>query len=67
VRGDRHRHYCGNQENIQNAYNLAGQRGPTDSDITRRFVFSGTWDLPFGGDKRFASPACPPRRPAAGR
>ena len=47
--------YCGNQEGVQNAYNLAGQRGPTDSNVTRRLVFSATWDLPFGRGRRYAS------------
>jgi len=47
--------YCGNQEAVQNAYNLAAQKGPSDSNVTRRFVFSATWDLPFGRGKRYAS------------
>jgi hypothetical protein len=45
--------YCGVQEGIQNAYNLAGQRGPGDSNIPRRLVASVTWDLPFGKDRRY--------------
>jgi hypothetical protein len=47
--------YCGNQEAVQNAYDLAAQRGPSDSNVTRRFVFSATWDLPFGKGKRYLS------------
>jgi hypothetical protein len=51
--------YCGAQENVQNAYNLAGQRGPTDSNVPRRFVFSSTWDLPFGHGHRYVSSGVP--------
>src|SRR5581483_6701484 len=51
--------YCGNQEAVQDAYNLAAQRGPTDSNVTRRFTFSGVWDLPFGHGKRYASAGAP--------
>jgi hypothetical protein len=45
--------YCGAQESVQNSYNLSGQRGPSDSNVPRRFVFSTNWDLPFGKGKRF--------------
>jgi hypothetical protein len=45
--------FCGTQEAIQNAYNLRGQYGPSDSNVPRRFVFSGNWDLPFGPSKRY--------------
>ena len=44
--------YCGTQEAIQNSYNLKAQYGPSDSNVTRRFVFSGNWDVPFGPGKR---------------
>jgi hypothetical protein len=47
--------FCGAQEAIQNAYNLKGQYGPSDSNVTRRFVFSGNWDVPFGPGKRYAT------------
>ncbi len=47
--------YCGTQEAVQNAYDLAAQRGPSDSNVPRRFVFSTTWDVPFGHGHRFAS------------
>jgi len=43
--------YCGAQEAVQNSYNLSGQRGPSDSNVPRRFVFSSNWDLPFGKGK----------------
>jgi hypothetical protein len=45
--------YCGTQEAVQNAYNLSAQRGPSDSNVPRRLVFSATWDLPFGKGRRF--------------
>jgi hypothetical protein len=45
--------YCGTQEGVQNIYNLRAQRGPSDSNASRRFVFSGAWDLPFGKGQRF--------------
>ena len=34
-------------------YNLSAQRGPSDSNVPRRFVFSATWDLPFGNGQRY--------------
>ncbi len=45
--------YCGQQESVQNAYDLAAQRGVSDSNVPRRFVFSANWDLPFGHGKRY--------------
>ncbi|MBI3684447.1 MAG: TonB-dependent receptor, partial [Acidobacteria bacterium] len=45
--------YCGVQGAIQDAYNLAAQRGPSDSNVPRRFVFSATWDLPFGRGRQY--------------
>ena len=44
--------YCGIQENVQNAYSLSAQRGPSDSNVPRRFVCSATWDVPFGHGHR---------------
>jgi hypothetical protein len=51
--------YCGTQEAVQSAYDLAAQRGPSDSNVPRRFVFSSTWDLPFGKGHRFAATGVP--------
>jgi len=45
--------YCGTQENVQNVYNLSSQRGPSDSNVPRRLVFSGAWDLPLGKGHRY--------------
>ncbi|HLJ14698.1 MAG TPA: TonB-dependent receptor, partial [Bryobacteraceae bacterium] len=45
--------YCGTQEAVQNAYNLSAQRGPSDSNVPRRLVFSAAWDLPFGKGQRY--------------
>ena len=33
---------------VQNAYNKAAQKGPSDSNVAFRFSYGGTWDLPFG-------------------
>jgi hypothetical protein len=37
----------------QDNYNLAAERGLSDFDVRQRFVLSSTWDLPFGGDRRW--------------
>ena len=41
--------------NIQNPYNLKGDRGPNDVDIPVVFTFSGVYELPFGKGKSFAT------------
>jgi hypothetical protein len=51
--------YCGSQEAVQSAYDLAAQRAPTDSNVPRRFVFSATWDLPLGHGHRYVSTGVP--------
>ncbi len=37
----------------QDNYNLAAERGLSDFDVRQRFVLSGTWELPFGLDRRW--------------
>lgn len=36
---------------VQDAYNRKGDRGRSDWDVTHRFVFSSTYELPFGPGK----------------
>ena len=38
----------------QDNYNLKGERGLSDFDVRQRFVFSSTWQLPFGAGRRWA-------------
>jgi hypothetical protein len=38
---------------VQDAYNRKGDRGRSDWDVTHRFVFSSTYELPFGPGKPF--------------
>jgi hypothetical protein len=33
---------------VQNAYNRAAQKGPSDNNVAYRFSYGGTWDPPFG-------------------
>jgi hypothetical protein len=40
---------------VQNAHNVAGDRGNVDPDYRNRFVLSVTYELPFGRGRRFAS------------
>ena len=40
---------------VQDSYNRKGDRGRSDWDVTHRFVFSSTYELPFGRGKAFAS------------
>ncbi len=40
--------------NAQNARNLRAERGPSDFDVTHRWVYSVVWDLPFRGSNRLA-------------
>jgi hypothetical protein len=42
---------------FQNAYDRKGDKGPSDWDMRQRFVFSSTYELPFGKGKPFASNA----------
>ncbi len=37
----------------QDSYNLAAQRGVSNFDVPHKFVFSSTWALPFGRNRRF--------------
>ncbi len=39
---------CGSGDTVQNGYDLAANRGPSDNNVPLRFVLSGIWDLPFG-------------------
>ena len=39
---------CGPGDTVQNAYNRNAQKGPADNNVPLRFVFGGSWDLPFG-------------------
>jgi len=39
----------------QIARNLRAERGPSDFDVTHRWVLSYVWDLPFGKGKSFAA------------
>ena len=45
--------YCGVSESVQNAYDLYAERGPSDSNVPRRVVFSAAYDSPFGQGKRY--------------
>jgi hypothetical protein len=40
---------------VQDAYNRKGDRGRSDWDVAHRFVFSSTYELPFGPGKRFGA------------
>ncbi|MDQ2900659.1 MAG: TonB-dependent receptor, partial [Acidobacteriota bacterium] len=42
---------CGSGDTIQNNYNLAANRASSDNDVRLRYVFGGSFDLPFGGGK----------------
>jgi hypothetical protein len=33
---------------VQNGYNRAAQKGPSNNDVALRFTFGGLWQLPFG-------------------
>ena len=39
---------------IQNNLDLSGERARTANDARHRFVYSFTWDLPFGADRAWA-------------
>ena len=40
---------------IQNAYDIAAEKGPVQPDLRHRFVVSYLWELPFGKGRRFLS------------
>jgi hypothetical protein len=40
---------------VQNAYNRAAQKGPSDNNVAARFAFAGVWDLPFGPGRTMLS------------
>ena len=43
----------GGGDNVQNNYNLAAQRGPSDNNVQARFSLGGEWALPFGQGNAF--------------
>jgi len=43
----------------QDSYNLAAQRGLSNFDVPHKFIFSSTWALPFGRDRRLLKDANP--------
>jgi hypothetical protein len=45
---------CGSGDTVQNAYNRAAQKGPSDNNVPLRFAFGGVWDLPFGRGRALA-------------
>ncbi len=44
-----------NNDSPQNPYNLSAEYATSDSDIRHNFVFSGSYNLPFGTGQRFGS------------
>lgn len=44
---------CGGGDTVQNAYNIAPQRGPSDNDVAERFSLAGQWALPFGRGRAY--------------
>jgi len=44
---------CGSGDTIQNNYNLAANRSSSDNDVRFRYVFGGSFELPFGTGKPF--------------
>ena len=38
---------------IQNAYDIAAEKGPVQPDLRHRFVVSYLWELPFGKGRKF--------------
>jgi len=47
----------GENDLAQNPFNLSAEHGPSLFDARHRFVASGTWQLPFGGNLRGVSKA----------
>lgn len=45
----------------QDNYNLKAERGLSDFDVRQRLVISSTWDLPFGGNRRWLASGTPAR------
>jgi hypothetical protein len=43
----------GGGDTVQNSYNLAAQRGPSDNNIASRFSLGGEWELPLGRNKPY--------------
>jgi hypothetical protein len=46
-----------NQCDVQNAHNIAGERGPTTPDFRHQLTVSYVYDLPYGKGKHFGSSA----------
>ncbi len=44
-----------NNDSPQNPYNLSAEYASADSDVRHNFVFSGSYNLPFGQGQRFGS------------
>lgn len=44
---------CGSGNTIQNNYNLGANRASADNDVRMRYVFAGSFELPFGAGKRW--------------
>jgi hypothetical protein len=42
---------CGSGDTIQDNYNRSASRASSDNDVRRRYVFAGTFELPFGQGK----------------
>jgi Carboxypeptidase regulatory-like domain/TonB dependent receptor len=49
----------GSDDLAQDSYNLAVQRGLSNFDVPHKFVFSSTWAMPFGRNRRFFKDAGP--------
>ncbi|MCU1261541.1 MAG: hypothetical protein JWO80_4426, partial [Bryobacterales bacterium] len=44
---------CGSGDTIQNNYNRRANRASSDNDVRLRYVFGGSFELPFGAGKPF--------------
>ncbi len=47
--------WLGGSTSIQNIWDLRGERGLSSHDIAHRVVITGTYELPFGQNRRFGS------------
>jgi Carboxypeptidase regulatory-like domain/TonB dependent receptor-like, beta-barrel len=47
--------WLGGSTNIQNIWDLRGERALSSHDIAHRVVITGTYELPFGKNRRFGS------------
>jgi len=47
--------WLGGSTSIQNIWDLRGERALSSNDIAHRLVISGTYELPFGKNRRFGS------------